>query len=411
MIELLLCSMVTVLPDFLFRRYVQGKRLGHEITFFSVWYELRWGITACAMLTITLVTVVLYYHPSTNNVASYFRTVTVLPETGGRVAEVYVENNQTVEAGQRLFALDDSKQRSALATAQSQVAEVEAAIRVSGSQVAAAEAMVAQAQAAYDLVRTDYERSKELLDRQSAAARESEVERQENLMHVREGELDAARANLQSVQENVSVLLPSQKASAEAALAQAQVELDKTVVVAGVTGQLEQFVLQEGDIVNPLLRPAGILVPKDSGRLRFQAGFSQLSAQVIHTGMIAEIGCLSDPFAVIPMVIVGVQDVIPSGQIRPTDLLRDPQDNMRPGSVIAFMEPLYPGGTRSLPPGSTCMANAYSDFHEELETQEMGTGKRVFLHVVDTVGLIHALVLRLKMLALPVNALVFSGEH
>ena len=32
MFELLLCSSLTILPDFLFRRYVQGKRLGHEIT-------------------------------------------------------------------------------------------------------------------------------------------------------------------------------------------------------------------------------------------------------------------------------------------------------------------------------------------------------------------------------------------
>ena len=41
MLELFLCSMLTILPDFLFRRFVQGKRLGHEINLFSVWFELR----------------------------------------------------------------------------------------------------------------------------------------------------------------------------------------------------------------------------------------------------------------------------------------------------------------------------------------------------------------------------------
>ena len=40
MLELLLCSLLTILPDYLIRRYVQGKRLGREITFYSVWYEL-----------------------------------------------------------------------------------------------------------------------------------------------------------------------------------------------------------------------------------------------------------------------------------------------------------------------------------------------------------------------------------
>ena len=51
MLELLLCSSLTLLPDFLIRRLVQGKRLGKEITLFSVWYELRWGITLCLILT------------------------------------------------------------------------------------------------------------------------------------------------------------------------------------------------------------------------------------------------------------------------------------------------------------------------------------------------------------------------
>ena len=56
MLELLVCSLLNILPDYLFRRYVQGKQLGKEITFYSVWFELRWGITLCIMLTIGLIT-------------------------------------------------------------------------------------------------------------------------------------------------------------------------------------------------------------------------------------------------------------------------------------------------------------------------------------------------------------------
>ncbi len=39
MLEVLLCSMLTILPDHLFRRFVQGKRIGKEITLLSVWFE------------------------------------------------------------------------------------------------------------------------------------------------------------------------------------------------------------------------------------------------------------------------------------------------------------------------------------------------------------------------------------
>ena len=70
MLELLLCSLLTILPDYLYRRYAQGKRLGKEITLYSVWFELRWGILACLMLTVGLITVIFYNHPSTTNATS-----------------------------------------------------------------------------------------------------------------------------------------------------------------------------------------------------------------------------------------------------------------------------------------------------------------------------------------------------
>lgn len=410
MLETLICALFTIVPDYLFRRYVQGKRIGHEINFFSVWYELRWGLVACFIATTSVITLLFYFHPSTSSVSSYFRTVTILPETGGRVAEIYVVNNQHVNAGDPLFRLDSSSQEAAVATAQSLVDEVNAALEVAPTEIEAAQATLEQAQAAYDLVEADYLRNKKLLDEGSPAANRAEVDRQFNRLKEREGQVHAAESNLKSVKQNIEVLLPAQKASAVAALEQAENELEKTLVVAGVSGEVDQFGLEVGDIVNPLLRPAGLLIPRDSGHERFQAGFSQLAAQVLHPGMIAEIGCLSKPFSVVPMVIVGVQDVIPSGQFRPSDQLRDPQDNTRPGTITAFMEPLYEGGIDRLPPGSNCIANAYTSNHDRLEHEEMGTAKRIGLHVIDTIGVVHAAGLRLRMLLLPVMTLVFSGH-
>ena len=88
MFELMFCSLLTILPDYLYRRYVQGKRFGKEITFYSVWYELRWGITGCLMLTVALITMIFYFHPSTSSATLYFRTVPILPEGSGLVAVV-----------------------------------------------------------------------------------------------------------------------------------------------------------------------------------------------------------------------------------------------------------------------------------------------------------------------------------
>jgi hypothetical protein len=140
MLELLLCSLLTILPDYLYRRYGQGKRIGKEITLFSVWFELRWGIITCLMLTIGLITVIFYNHPSTTNATAYFRTVPILPETNGRVAEIFVDGvSGAVKQGAPIFRLDSSKQEAAAETARRRIAEVEAQLVAARTDVAAAE--------------------------------------------------------------------------------------------------------------------------------------------------------------------------------------------------------------------------------------------------------------------------------
>src|SRR5215813_3516990 len=145
MLELMFCSLLTIVPDYLYRRYVQGKRFGKEITFFSVWYELRWGITACLMLTVSLITMIFYFHPSTTNATLYYRTVPILPEGSGRVADVKVGFSAPVKKGDVLFTLDASKQQAALETAKRKVAEVDATMQTAQADVAKAEAQIGEA--------------------------------------------------------------------------------------------------------------------------------------------------------------------------------------------------------------------------------------------------------------------------
>ncbi|WP_420406090.1 HlyD family secretion protein [Nisaea sp.] len=413
MVELLLCSMLTVLPDYLARRYLQGKRWGHELTFFTVWFELRWGITLCILLTVTLITIVFYYHPSTTHASSFYRTVTILPQISGRVSEVHVVNNQDVERGQVLFRLDNSQQLAALATAERRIEEVEADFVITQADLEAAASRVNEAKAHYRQVKEELDTQYRLKSRNSSAVRQREIDSLEIRLDAQAAGVATAEANHKAVAQKLNVGLPARKASAEAALQQALVELDKTTIRAGEAGRIEQFGLQEGDVINQAFRPAGILVPTSgtaTGRRFVHAGFNQLAGQVIKPGMLAEISCMAQPFTVIPMVITQVQDVIAAGQLRPTDQLFDIQDARRPGTITAYMEPLYEGGIANLPPGSRCIANAYTSNHERLASEDLGTGEFLFLHLVDTVGLIHALLLRIQTIIMPVQALVFSGH-
>jgi multidrug resistance efflux pump len=409
MFELLLCSMLTVFPDYLYRRYAQGKRIGREINLYTVWYELRWGLTACLLLTVSLITLVFYYHPSTKNVTAIFRTVTILPETVGRVDEVFVGLNAKVQAGDPLFRLDSSEQEAARETAQRRIDETVAETAVAQTELAGADGLIQQAQGAYQQALDELATRQELL-RRKADVSIREVERLQITADGRKGTLDAAVANKSTIEIKLSSLLPAQKASAEAALAQAQVELDKTLVRAGVAGTVQQFTLRRGDVVNTMVRPAGILVPEGAGRARLVAGFGQIEAQVMKAGMIAEATCVGKPFTIIPMVVTEVQDVIAAGQLRASDQLLDVGQIAQGGSLTVFLEPLFPGQLEGLPPGSSCIANAYTNNHDALAAKDIGTGRWLFLHVVDTVAIVHAMILRMQAIMLPVQTLVLGGH-
>ncbi|BCH31765.1 hypothetical protein MesoLjLc_36950 [Mesorhizobium sp. L-8-10] len=409
MLELFLCSILTILPDFLYRRFVQGKRLGREITLFSVWYELRWGITLCLILTVSLITTIFYFHPSTKAATSIFRTVTILPETNGRVAETFVEINQKVAKDQPLFRLDSTAQEAAVETAKRRIAEIDATMVVARSQLKEADGRIAQARGVLRQAQDEYDTRAELFRRNPNAIPEREVEQALVRVDTQQGVVDAAMASREAIVSQIDFQLPAQKASAEAALHQARVDLEKTLVVAGTDGIVQQFALRPGDVVNPMLRPAGILVPerKVTGLI---AGFGQIEAQVIRPGMVGEVACIAKPWTIVPMVVTEVQHVIASGQIRPTDQLVDVGQMARPGTITVIMQPLFAGQLDDLPQGSSCIANAYTSNHDALQDPDIGAFRAFVLHAIDATGVVHAMILRMQALLLPIQTLVLGGH-
>jgi multidrug resistance efflux pump len=292
MLELILCSLLTIFPDYLYRRYAQGKRLGKEITLFSVWYELRWGITACVMLTVALITMIFYFHPSTTSATLYFRTVPIIPDTIGRVAEVHADFSAPVKKGEVIFRLDSSKQQAALETARRKIAQIDASMVSAQADILKADAQIQEAKSAYQQAAEELDVKRELQRRSPGMVPQRDIEKLEVVLAGRQASVDAASASRQSVMARVTSLLPAEKASAEAVLAEAQVDLDKTFIRAGVAGRVEQFTLRPGDIVNPIMRSAGVLIPEGAGERALAAGFGQIEAQVMKVGMVAEATCI-----------------------------------------------------------------------------------------------------------------------
>ena len=366
------------------------------------------GITACLILTVSLITAVFYNHPATTSVTLYFRTVPILPETNGRRRDLR-RHQRSGHPGFADLPARQLQQEAAVETARRKVLEAirlhrrESGCREGGGSAAAGQGGAAAGEDELDT-------KQELYKRNPGVVPFRDIEKLQVAVDANKGAVAAAAAAKQASELRISDVLPAEKASAQAALDQAQVDLDKTIVRAGVSGRVEQFMLRVGDIVNPLMRPAGVLIPEGAGQRSLQAGFGQIEAQIMKVGMIAEVTCVSKPFAIIPMVVTDVQDYIAAGQFRGGEQLIDLQQVTRPGTLLAFLEPLYQGGLEGVTPGSSCIANAYSSNHDVISAKETTTMTRITLHVVDALALVHALILRLQALVLPFKTLVFSGH-
>ena len=229
--------LLTIFPDYLFRRYVQGKRIGQEITLYSVWFELRWGIIACLMLTIGLITVIFYNHPSTTNATLFYRTVPILPETNGRVAEVYRRHHRR---GQTRRADLPARQRDPGGGGGNRPPQDRRGRRRPGERAGRHRCDRGQDPGGQELLSAGPGRIRDQAGAEPAQLRHRGAARDraaaESSSRAAEGAVAAATAAKDAAEARISTLLPAEKASAEAALAQAEVELEKTVVRAGVTG-------------------------------------------------------------------------------------------------------------------------------------------------------------------------------
>ena len=147
-----------------------------------------------------------------------------------------------------------------------------------------------------------------------------------------------------------------------------------------------------------------------AGQGQLMAGFHQIEGQVLKAGLTAEVTCLSKPWVIIPMVVTRVQDYIAAGQVQAADRLIDAQQVTQPGTITVFLEPIYKGGLDGVAPGSSCIANAYTNNHELLARGDIGLGSWVYAHVVDAVSIVHAMILRIHALLAPIQILVLGGH-
>jgi membrane fusion protein (multidrug efflux system) len=177
-------------------------------------------------------------HVSTDNAQVDGHIVPILPKVGGFVAEVRVEENHSVKAGDTLVVLDDRDLRARLAQTEADLAALLATVSSRG-RVGQAEAAVAQAQAQAVKAIADLQRIEPL-------ARQNVVSQQQ---------LDAARAAAAAAEAQLAaaqamlVGADARVAAARAAQDQAALQLSYTRVIAPSNGVVSKKAVELGQLV------------------------------------------------------------------------------------------------------------------------------------------------------------------
>jgi len=180
-------------------------------------------------------------HPSTDDAYVNAHIINISAQVTGPVANIYVQNNQQVTKGQVLFTIDPRPFQYAVSRAQASLADAQAALKVAQNNVPRI----------LTLVNTG---------RESLASGTTA-----------QGQLDKANADVQFAQAN---------------LAQAQLNLSYTSIVAPASGTLINFNLQNGDMVNADQQVFALV---DNQQWWIDANFKETDLKRIRPGELANI--------------------------------------------------------------------------------------------------------------------------
>lgn len=205
--------------------------------------------------------------------------VTVAADVSGLVSDVFVHDNEKVTKGQKLFQIDQRRFQYALDQAK---------------------ADVASRQATVDQAKRDLERSKSL---SSVAVTVQQVEQRQQTVDVDQAELDAANA----------------------ALEVAQLNLERSTVLAPVNGIVTNFALLPGRYVNA---GASVFALINSDTYRVEGYFEETKLRRIHIGEEANVKLIGDP-----RVLSGHVDSIAYG-------IED-QNRTTSSELLAFVNPTF----------------------------------------------------------------------
>ncbi len=314
----------------------------------------------------SLILLMNYNHPFTNLGSQVFNTTPIVPGVRGKVVSVDVKANQMLEEGDPLFHIDPTpfiakvtQAQAALAEAQQGVLELEASYK-------AAQSNATQALANRDRTQREYERYNQGFKKGAFTAQQVDTRKQSYL--AAQAAYESALASEQQAKlaygseingENTTV------AGLEAALAQAEFNLNETVVRAPTRGFVTQLALRPGMMAVPLpLKPVMTFVHSEDHY--YIAAFRQNSLQRLKAGYEAEFVFRAVPGKVFEGKVVEVLPAIAEGEVQAAGSLYQTPALQTTGRVMVKLQITDDMSAYHIPLGTNADVAIFSEHFEHL---------------------------------------------
>ena len=236
------------------------------------------------------------HYESTDDAFIDARTVSISSQLTGAIVNVPVTDNELVDAGALLVAIDPRDFEDQVAQAQAQLAQAKATIANLDAQIAAqnarieqAEKQESQANAALTYAQQENNRNQDLMRRNAGTPQQAQ-QASSNLLQA-QANLGGAQANVGVQQRQIAVLetqrqgATAQVTAAEAGLTQAQVALSRARIVAPEPGCATKISAAVGAIA----QPGQVLMMFVPERKWITANFKETQLAGIRPGLPADI--------------------------------------------------------------------------------------------------------------------------
>jgi len=206
--------------------------------------------------------------------------VSVAAQVSGKVSSVYIKENEYVHKGDALFDIDTAPFEIALRRSQADLAVAQQSARQDNAEINVARAQITQTESDLANAKASYARNKKLVEQNflTQQSADDSLERVQTL----QASLDQARAKLSKAlsaptktEDRGDVL------KAQAAIAQAKLDLEHTHITATQDGQISNLTLTAGSLVGAGV-PLFALIAENS--FHIDANFKETELVGIHTG-------------------------------------------------------------------------------------------------------------------------------